>query len=160
LNISIRRTIVGRGVFATRKFKKNEVVGQMRGTIVARGGDYDADYAVDLGKYGTLEPWAPFRYLNHSCEPNSELVMMDPEGDEPPTMWVEARRTIQPGEQVTIDYMWPAEEAIQCLCGSRTCRGWVVEAKLLSKVLRLHGKAAGKARPRAEAASRPPAPRA
>lgn len=155
LNISVRKTVVGRGVFATRKFKKNEVVGQMRGSI-ASGNDYDPDYAVDLGEHGTLEPWAPFRYLNHSCEPNAELVMMDPEGDEPPTMWVEARRTIQPGEQVTIDYQWPAEEAIPCLCGTRSCRGWVVEAKLLNKVAKQNGKTRNAAltppaRPRANA---------
>jgi len=151
--ISVRKTVVGRGVFATRRFKKSEVIGQMRGSVVVDD-DYDPDYAVDLGAHGTLEPWAPFRYLNHSCEPNAELVMMEPEDDEPPTMWVESRRAILPGEQITIDYMWPAEEAIPCLCGTRRCRGWVVEAKLLNKVARIKGKAALEANPINRAPSR------
>lgn len=135
--ISVRKTNVGRGVFATRMFKKLAVIGQMRGSVVP-GDDFDPDYAVDLGDHGALDPSAPFRYLNHSCEPNAELVMVDGEGDEPPTMWVEVTRTIRPGEQITIDYAWPAEDAIQCLCGSRRCRGWVVDAGQLRKVQRLH----------------------
>lgn len=133
LGVSVRKTNVGRGVFALRVFRTNQVIGQMRGSVVLDD-EFDADYAVDLGPHGTLEPWAPFRYLNHSCEPNAELVMMDPEGDEPPTMWVEARKPIRRGEQITIDYAWPETDAIRCLCGARTCRGWVVDRSLLSKL--------------------------
>ncbi len=135
LGISVRKTVVGRGVFATRAFKKEQLIGQMRGTIV-QGENYDPDYAVDFGPIGTLEPWAPFRYLNHSCTPNAGLVMLEPEADETPTMWVEALRAIKLGEQITIDYAWPAEEAIPCLCGSRRCRGWVVAETALPKLQR------------------------
>ncbi|HEX2734832.1 MAG TPA: SET domain-containing protein [Polyangiaceae bacterium] len=126
--ISVRRTPVGRGVFATRAFRKNQVIGQMRGSVITTD-DYDAEYAVDLGRLGVLDPWVPFRYLNHSCEPNAQLVMHGPEAGSPPTMWVEALRTIRAGEQITIDYAWPADSAIRCLCGSRKCRGWVVSER-------------------------------
>ncbi len=135
LGISVRKTVVGRGVFATRTFRKEQVIGQMRGTIVTSD-DFDPDYAVDLGPDGTLEPWAPFRYLNHCCAPNANLVMFDPEPGELPTMWVEALRVIKPGEQITIDYAWPEDEAIPCLCGSRQCRGWVVAESVLPKLRR------------------------
>lgn len=125
--ISVRRTPVGRGIFATQAFKKDQVVGQMRGTIVTTD-EYDPDYAVDLGKLGVLDPWVPFRYLNHSCEPNAQLVMYPARRGSPPTLWVEALRTIRAGDQITIDYAWPADSAIRCLCGSKKCRGWVVAA--------------------------------
>ena len=75
--ISVRKTPVGRGVFATKPFRKNQSIGQMRGSVV-NSDAYDPDYAVDFGELGVLEPWAPFRYLNHSCEPNAELVMYEP----------------------------------------------------------------------------------
>ncbi len=42
---------------------------------------------------------------------------------------------VHAGEELTIDYGWPAEVAIPCLCGSRHCRGWIVdpdEVELLS----------------------------
>jgi hypothetical protein len=136
LGISVRKTNVGRGVFATRPFKKFDVVGQMRGSVIV-GDDFDPDYAVDLGEFGALDPSAPFRYLNHSCEPNAELVMLDPEVDGPPTMWVETTRVIRIGEQITIDYAWPAEDAIPCLCGVPSCRGWIVESRQLTKLQRL-----------------------
>lgn len=138
LGISVRKTPVGRGVFATQAFRKNQIVGQMRGSIVVTD-NYDPDYAVDLGRQGVLDPWAPFRYLNHSCEPNAQLVMDQPSRNAVPTMWVEAIRTIRPGDQITIDYAWPADSAIRCLCGARKCRGWVVAANQARKAAKLQG---------------------
>jgi hypothetical protein len=135
LGISVRKTIVGRGVFATRAFRREQVIGQMRGAIVTDD-DFDPSYAVDLGPGATLEPSAPFRYLNHSCTPNASLVMTDAEPGKRPTMWVEALRAIKPGEQITIDYAWPADDAIACLCGSPKCRGWVVAESALPTVRR------------------------
>ncbi|MGL6226513.1 MAG: hypothetical protein ACRC10_07795 [Thermoguttaceae bacterium] len=42
-------------------------------------------------------------------------------------IWVETKRDILPGEQLTIDYSWPSDRAMQCLCGAKTCRGWIVD---------------------------------
>jgi SET domain-containing protein len=84
---------------------------------------------MDLGGTLSLEPIAPFRYMNHCCQPNSQLFIIPPErpeADEFPSMIVEAMRSIRPGEEVTIDYGWPAECAIPCHCQSKYCRGWIV----------------------------------
>lgn len=40
---------------------------------------------------------------------------------------VEALRTIRKGEEITVDYAWPASWAIPCHCGSKNCRGWIVD---------------------------------
>lgn len=133
--IQIRKTPVGKGVFATRQYRKRQVVGQMTGKIIADD-NYDPDYVVDLGEIGVLEPAAPFRFLNHCCEPNAALIEYEPEPGELPTMWVEVLRAIRPGDQITIDYGWPADSAIACLCGAVTCRGWVVAESELAKVKR------------------------
>lgn len=159
--IRIRKTPVGKGVFATRQYRKNQVVGQMTGTIITDD-NYDPDYVVDLGKVGVLEPAAPFRFLNHCCDPNAALIEYEPEPGERPTMWVEVIRTIQPGDQITIDYGWPADSAIRCLCGAKTCRGWVVAESELAKVKRRLAKEQreSKATPAKPARASKPTPRA
>jgi SET domain-containing protein len=45
-----------------------------------------------------------------------------------------ALREIRPDEELTIDYNWPAQQAIVCRCGAPTCRGWIVDPCELSEV--------------------------
>jgi len=59
------------------------------------------------------EQWQP---LNHSCDPNAWLQGLD----------LVARRTIAPGEQITIDYATFCNESMEefaCTCGTINCRG-------------------------------------
>jgi uncharacterized protein len=138
--VSLRSTVVGKGLFARKLFRKAQAIGHMKGKLIT-GDDYDPDYVVDMGDLGVLEPHAPFRYLNHSCEPNCELLEWDSKKAPYPQIWVHALRTVRPSEQLTIDYGWPAESAIPCLCGSPSCRGWVVDQTELERVRRRKGRA-------------------
>ncbi len=113
---------IGLGVFATRELRRGEVVGEIRGTVFDDP-EYFSDYCMDLGDERTLEPAPPFRHLNHSCSPTCELVQYDDQD----RLWVSVCRNIKRGEQLTIDYAWPAEQAIPCRCGSEECRGFVVD---------------------------------
>jgi SET domain-containing protein len=49
------------------------------------------------------------------------------EDDVDAELWIEAIRDIMPGEELTIDYAWPADRGAKCLCGSPQCRGWIVD---------------------------------
>ena len=133
--LSVRSTAAGRGLFAKKLFRKKQSIGQMMGKLIS-GDDYDPDYVVDMGDYGVLDPRAPFRYLNHSCEPNCQLLEWQSTRKAQPQIWVHAIKTVRPSEQLTIDYGWPAESAIPCLCGTASCRGWVVDESELSRVKR------------------------
>ncbi len=127
----------GRGVFATRSFSKGDLVTVVKGKVIDDA-DYSSDYCMDLGGTLSLEPAAPFRYLNHCCEPNAQLFIVPPERpeDDPvPVMILEAIRTIRPGQEMTIDYGWPADCAIPCHCQSTKCRGWIVAKEELHEVL-------------------------
>lgn len=139
--LRVKATAAGKGVFARKQFRKNQLVGEMKGKIISDD-NYDPDYVVDMGEFGVLEPVAPFRFLNHSCDPNCELVEWESEEEDPSKLRVEALRTVRESDQLTIDYGWPAEAAIPCLCGSAHCRGWVVDAAELKKAQRLARKAA------------------
>jgi hypothetical protein len=58
------------------------------------------------------------------------------EDDADAEIWVEALRDIMPNEELTIDYAWPADRAVKCLCGKPKCRGWIIdpaERKLLAR---------------------------
>ena len=128
----------GLGLFATRRFRPEETVGQVVGETIDDP-DHGSDYCMDLFNGLSLEPGAPFRYLNHSCQPNCTLVHCEVEDEDgracQPEMWVEALSAIRPGEQLTIDYAWPAELAIPCGCGSPNCRGWIVAQEQLHQLL-------------------------
>lgn len=134
--LHVKTTAVGRGLFARRMFRKGQAVGVMEGRLI-EGDDYDPSYVVDMGKLGVLDPHAPFRYLNHGCDPNCELVEWEYEdGSMDSRIWVHALRTVRPRDELTIDYGWSADSAIPCLCGSSSCRGWVVDAAELGKLQR------------------------
>jgi len=129
----------GLGVFALRSFTIGDYIGPIRGEIVADP-DYSSEYCIDLGDGDrALEPTAPFRFLNHSCQPNAALVTCDEEDDDGtpqnPSVWLEILSEIALDEQITIDYSWPADDAIPCGCGMASCRGWIVAEEGLDDVL-------------------------
>jgi hypothetical protein len=132
-SVELRNTHVGLGVFTRQSFRRCQIIGDVCGQIV-NNSIYDSPFCMELGPDRALEPVGVFRYLNHSCDPNCELFYYEPsigEDDrEPPDrLWLASLRPIAIGEELTIDYAWPAERAIPCLCGAANCRGWIVAAE-------------------------------
>ena len=135
--VRVGRSRVGRGVFAERWFAELEVVGEVQGEIIADL-DYESRYCMDLGDHRCLEPSAPFRYMNHSCQPNCELHWFDvgkAQGSVQHRMYVVAIERIADGAELTIDYAWPASWAIPCRCGSEDCRHWIVKNEDLDRLV-------------------------
>lgn len=127
--IRIEDTPVGKGVFAERKLGEDVVLGEIFGEILDDHPE-DSSYCMELQSGRLLEPEPPLRFVNHSCEPNCELFYwVDEESDEPgeDRLWLQTLRKIEPGEELTIDYCWPADAAIRCRCQSSACRGWIVD---------------------------------
>jgi hypothetical protein len=125
-SVEIRSTRVGRGVFARQRFRRGQIVGDVCGQVFCDH-NYGSPFCMELGQGRVLEPLGVFRFLNHSCEPNCELFYQpSDQGDPPDRLWLKALCSIAPGDELTIDYAWPAERAIPCLCGSANCRGWIV----------------------------------
>ena len=69
------------------------------------------------------------RYINHRCEPNCETVT------ENQRIFIEAVRDIKPGEELGYDYQltWSDDDTTEdlalynCRCGTRTCRGTMLD---------------------------------
>jgi SET domain-containing protein len=126
--VRIGQTPVGRGLFARKAIASGAVLGEIHGEVMD---DYpeDSSYCMELESGRLLEPAPPFRFLNHSCDPNCEIFYWFEEDRTAPEerLWLQTIRPIKSGEELTIDYCWPADAAIRCQCGSPCCRGWVVD---------------------------------
>jgi len=137
--IKVRNSrIHGRGVFAARRIRKGtriiEYVGERLSHEAAdkRYEDHDPNdnhtflfivdkkTVIDAGVGGNAA-----RFINHSCDGNCESVI------EKGRVWIEATRTIQPGQELGYDYEIGREpddpddvdEIFACRCGSPKCRG-------------------------------------
>ena len=136
--------IHGRGVFATERIPKGtrliEYTGEMITWPVAdkryahngeRGYhtflfDIDGKRVIDAAVGGNAARW-----INHSCAPNCQAVG---DGDK---IFIEAIKTIKPGEELGYDYGFVFEERhtpelksrYKCLCGAKNCRGTMLAKK-------------------------------
>ncbi len=134
-------TVVGQGAFATRKIRSGTRVAEYTGEVIS---DEESDrrypdddvvshhtflFAVGWGK--TIDAsvnGGDARYINHSCDPNCEAHM------EKRRIFIDAIRTIQPGEELFYDYQYArsgesdaeARRKFPCHCGSANCRGTIM----------------------------------
>lgn len=128
----------GLGAFALRRIRKGTRLIEYLGDRVSheeadrryedRPGDdghtflfiVDARTVIDAGVGGN-----DARFINHSCDPNCETVI------ERKRVFIEAARTIQPGEELSYDYQLgrseddppDVDEIYACRCGHDNCRG-------------------------------------
>ena len=123
--LRIGDTDVGRGVFARRPIASGVVLGEIRGAVLLDHPE-DSSYVMELGTGKLLDPAPPFRFVNHSCDPNCEIFYWEETPDED-RLWMQTIRPIGPGEELSIDYSWPADAAIPCRCRAPECRGWIVD---------------------------------
>ena len=139
--IKLGDTPYGMGVFASKKIKGGMPVGKIEGEFHPDK-KYDSEYCMSFND-GALEPEEPYRFVNHSCEPNCELVELvvadQNSGKVFHELWIYALTDIKRGEQLTLDYAWPYTDAIECQCGSPNCRGWIVAANEVEKVVAKKG---------------------
>jgi hypothetical protein len=137
----------GRGVFATRRIEKGERIVEYLGERVSHDEAdrryelkddndshtflfiVDSKTVIDAGTNGN-----DARFFNHSCDPNCESVV------EKRRVFIEALRSIEPGEEMTYDYQIyrdhddpeNIDEIFACRCGFANCRGtmlWPPEPK-------------------------------
>jgi hypothetical protein len=135
--VRVARTPLGKGVFALRGYEPSAVIGEIQGTVIDDW-DYSSSYCMDMGDRRCLEPAAPFRYVNHSCQPNCRLNWYDltAAGESQPRrrVFLLALEPIERGDELTIDYAWPPHMAIPCRCHAPNCRGWIVAREDLGRI--------------------------
>lgn len=120
MDVKVKKsTINQKGVFALRQFQKGETVLKWHPKILNRTEfknlkESQKHYLYKFGqKYFLMQ--APEKYVNHSCEPNTEVKNTSDI----------AIRNINKGEEITSDYGKSAFVPFKCHCGSQKCRGWI-----------------------------------
>jgi uncharacterized protein len=136
-NVRVKKSTLGKALYAEADFEAGVEIGIVEGEMI-NDPDYGSEYCIALDDQTSIEPAAPFRFLNHSCEPNCELLIWEFEDSGERQLSVHSIVPIKMGEELTIDYAWPADAAIHCLCGSKACRGWIVSKCELSDVEAAH----------------------
>lgn len=143
--------IHGRGVFATRSIHKGtrliEYIGERidkeesnrRGIALFEEAQKTGDasvYIFDLNDEWDLDgnkPYNDARLINHSCDPNSEMVNEDDK------LFLFALRDILPGEEITFDYGFDIEHFLDhpCRCGTDACMGYIVSRSQWPRLRRI-----------------------
>ncbi len=153
----VRSAIHGYGVIATRSFRAGEILLYGDGVLYREDDDFDDQYALilpgyELGPDGEEGPplfWdlaCQSRWINHSCDPNSEVDSTWLDDEKSVKAWWVALRDIEPGQELTYDYCFSAQVAEPCNCGAPTCRGLIVdpdEIDLVAPALRRFRRPAG-----------------
>ena len=137
-----RSRIHGRGVYAARRIRSGTRIIEYVGDRISHeeadsryemkadddGHTFlfvvDDDLCIDAGVGGN-----PARFINHKCDANCETII------EGRRVFIEAIRTVQPGEELGYDYQltWestddPDELALyNCRCGAANCRGTMLD---------------------------------
>ena len=146
-----RSTIHGNGMFAVAPIAKGERLIEYKGRrrtheAVDAGdtGDVDSghtflftlndEYVIDANHDGNSARW-----INHSCQPNCEAVLEEDDGDDRrrDKVFIEAKRAIKPGEELTYDYGITLDEPHTarlkkiwaCRCGAKGCTGTMLKPK-------------------------------
>ena len=113
------------------------IIGEIFGEFMPP--DHASSYTIDLEDGCVMEPVAPFRYLNHCCEPNCEFDWsMDIDEKyqiERRHLWLSALTDIEADSELTIDYNWPLEAAILCFCNHENCRGIIASLDELDEII-------------------------
>ena len=133
--VRVGPTHVGRGVFARRRLAADTVIGEILGTHLDDHPE-DSSYVMELPSHKLLDPAEPLRFMNHSCDPNCEIFYWEADSGEvqEDRLWLQTIRPIEAGEELLIDYAWPADAAIPCRCGAATCRGWICDPAELDQL--------------------------
>lgn len=135
--------IHGIGIVATKSIKKNTKIIQYIGEkITKKEGDRRSAerikkylnkknegsvYIFELNKKYDIDGsplYNKARYINHSCNPNCEVDIIDNE------IWIISIKQISKGEELNYDYGYPFDKDDYsdhvCKCGSRNCIGYII----------------------------------
>tara|TARA_B100000989_G_C19420982_1_gene418617 strand:+ start:167 stop:658 length:492 start_codon:yes stop_codon:yes gene_type:complete len=151
---TVKKSVIhGSGVFATKNIRKNTKIIQYIGEkITKKEGDRRSEkrikkflnsnstgsvYIFELDKIYDIDG-SPYynkaRYINHSCEPNCEVDVINKE------IWISSIKNIKRGDELFYDYGYSFDKDDYkdhiCKCGSKNCIGFIISSNEWKKYLK------------------------
>jgi SET domain-containing protein len=122
----VRSRIHGYGVVARRDIEAGEVIAEVEGIVYSAEQLGDDTYCLWINQDCYMDMVDQTRWINHSCDPNSEV---EADQDGPQSAWARiiASRRIAAGEEITYHYSFSQDLAEPCTCGTPECAGWIVD---------------------------------
>ena len=120
--------IVGRGLFSGTRIPRGAKLGEFGGERIglrearrrSRGRKIVAIVELDRFAYDAKGTDNAFRWINHSCDPNTYIRCTKTRAE------FYARRAIAAGEELTTDYGESHHNGkLPCRCGADRCRGFL-----------------------------------
>lgn len=110
-------TIHKKGVFALKKIPSNLIFYSIPVNGVIKSNPKNNRFARLANNFYVNDPFV-LNFVNHSCEPNSRIVIASK------GFFLESLKMINVGEEITVDYTLTEEmgELTQCNCKSEKCR--------------------------------------
>lgn len=135
-DFALKKTHLGRAVFARRRFKRGEVVTEFKGPRIHESevpkryrGKNDRYVQIErhyyLGPSGEVDD-----ILNHSCNPNTGLKFTGK------GIFLVAIKDIEIGDEITWDYsstLFGSSWKMKCHCREKNCRKLIGDFTLLDK---------------------------
>ncbi len=122
--------IHGKGILAGEVIQRGEVIQPIRGkmkfmTIKNKDDSLSHPNWIGVAKDQWIDPDKPYKFLNHSCDPNAGVKGK---------INIVAIKEIKEGEEITMDYsiiegddLWE----MKCGCGAANCRGVIRSIQFL-----------------------------
>jgi len=122
----VRSKVHGYGVITTRKRRRGSVIADVDGVLWYADEKRDDTYSLIIEPGVFFDMVDQTRWINHSCEPNVEVLAgFSRQGN--PWAQLQALRDLEVGEELFYDYGYPQDLKEPCHCGAGSCRGWIVE---------------------------------
>lgn len=124
--------IAGMGIMIGEDVKKGDSIFTVKGPVKFKVNQSKKDALanpnwVGISENEWIDPIRPYKFLNHSCDPNSGIKGK---------VTLAALRNIKEGEEITIDYsIIEGDERweMPCACGAKKCRKIVKSIQYLPK---------------------------
>lgn len=133
-----RSRIAGWGLVARRIFQIGEEIIKIKEPEIkdyylpGASNTHPNDIGIGVGLWCRASKKSPWRWINHSCDPNLGFLQ---------TRTLIAKKTILPGDELTLDYSLTEVDpwwSLVCRCGSKQCRHQVSSFQYLPRKLKIH----------------------
>ena len=129
--------IHGRGLFlqTPNTIEEDTVIMFVKGKTLRKDPNSAMTFTIQIGN-AHVDPSAPARFVNHSCQPNSRFQKWSYAFGEQEHVTIVSNTRLSPGEEITVSYNNPNNFVDVCKCGVVACRKEMTRYKCMLEAMK------------------------